>query len=167
MFKGKNGIYILVPLNILIWGYTAYMIFATFKNHEAVPLSGTNAPAAKINEADSLTYILKLNYKDPFLKSEPVRPKNNSIQQNNGNEKKAPSFQKSRLATVEKKALDIKYMGFIENKTSGTSAAMVSVNGSSQVIRQGQVIDEVTFQTITSEFIIVKLGKEKITIKRS
>jgi len=163
MFKGKKSLYILLPLNLFIWGYMGYKIYAALHEDEGMAAGETLISAPKPKTEDSVDYILALNYKDPFLKEEPrVKNTNRSVM--------PPAqpivVQKPVAPAPEKKQTDIKYLGLIENKTSGSTAAMVSVNGSSQVIHPGQTIDDMVFQTITPDFIVVKIGKEKLTIRK-
>ncbi len=163
MLKGKKSIYILLPLNLLIWGYMGYKIYAAFHEDDAMVSAENMISAPKPKTEDSAEYILSLDYKDPFLKEEPKAHTPRMVQ--------APIpqpavVQKPVAPPVEKKLADIKYLGIIENKSSGSMAAMISVNGSSQIIKPGQTIDDMVFQTITAEFIVVKIGKEKLTIRK-
>lgn len=164
MLKGKKSIYILLPLNVLIWGYMAYKIYSAFNEEEIGAVAGNNLPAPKLKAEDSNTYVLRLNYADPFLKQEPVwkgsaTPKYRAPAA-------APPAAAAKKAPAEKPPVEILYSGFIENTSKATRAAMVSVNGVSSIIRPGQVLEGILFESITADAIVVKIGKEKRTIRR-
>ncbi len=163
MFKGKKSIYILLPLNLLIWGYMAYKIYSVLNEEPENMVAESALPAPKLKTGDSSVYALKLNYQDPFLKQEPVWNRS-------GASKPAPLkpvvAALPKKAPVEKPVTEILYTGFIVNSSNRSTAAMVSVNGVSQIVKPGQVLDGVLFESVTSEAIVVKIGKEKRTIRR-
>jgi len=158
--------FLLIGVNVLIWGYAAYTLFSNSKSDELPGLSETFIPKSGSKPADSINYALSLDYPDPFLKEEPK----NKLQSTGGNysEKaeaaKAPV--KPAIAKPEPKTFDIKYLGLVQNKTSGTTTGLVSINGISRIIKPGQTIEEINFQEIKQDFIVAKVGREKVTIKR-
>lgn len=165
MLKGKKSIYILLPVNLLIWGYMAYKIYITLHEPEEPSVGSAAPPQPKVKPTDNVAYTLKLNYKDPFLKQEIKQKK--SVYAGAHAVVPAPAA-KSRTPVVKEvpPAPDIKYVGLIENKTSGSVSAMVSVNGSSQIIKPGQALGDIVFQSFTHEYLTVKIGREKLMIKK-
>lgn len=162
MFKGKKSLYILLPLNIFIWAFIGYKIYASLQD-EDVTLSEAKSPPVKLDHSDSASYSLQLNYADPFLKQEPARKSKPSAA--------APVKASSPVLVTEKKTapspaptLDIKYMGLVQNKTSGATTAMVSINGKSYLVKAGEVVEQVAFTSINSDAMTVKVGKNKLTI---
>ena len=73
MLKGKKSIYILIPLNILIWGFFAYRFYTLY--HQSDELVANNStPQTKIDDIrDSVNYKLNLAYEDPFLKKDKAK----------------------------------------------------------------------------------------------
>jgi hypothetical protein len=164
MLKGKKSIYVLLPLNLLIWGYMAYKIYAALHEEEA-PVTETLLPQPKAKPTDNAAYILKLNYKDPFLKQE-IKPKKPVYASVTASTQAPPAKPKTPVVKETIPPPDIKYIGMIENKTNGSVAAMVSVNGSSQIIKPGQALGDIQFHSFTQDYLTVKIGKEKLTIKK-
>ncbi len=166
MAIGKKTIFIMLPLNLCLWGYIGYKFYTAFTDDGAnLPI---NSPIAALHiKEDTAVYYLQANYPDPFLKDEPIKRlplKNYNVSTN-----------KSSLQTVVKKTptistvpiKDIKYLGLIQNKTSGTTTALISINGTSYIVKKGEVIDGVSFESITNEAIIARIGKEKLMINKS
>jgi hypothetical protein len=67
MLKNKKAIYLLIPLNVFIWGYFVYRFYAAFTDGDLPPATPP-VQVARVSELkDSLLYKLDLRYKDPFL----------------------------------------------------------------------------------------------------
>lgn len=66
---------------------------------------------------------------------------------------------------AEKSIKDIKYLGTVQNKTSGLTMAMISINGNSHVVKKGDSVEGMKFQNISKDVIEVK--DEGRTIKIS
>jgi hypothetical protein len=165
MLKGKKSIYVLLPLNLLIWGYMAYKIYAALHEEEA-PVTETLLPQPKVKPTDNTAYTLKLNYKDPFLKQE-IKPGKRAYAAAIAPAQAPPAAKpKAPVLKDTAPAPDIKYIGMIENKTNGSMAAMVLVNGSSQIVKPGQALGDIQFHSFTQDYLTVKIGKEKLTIKK-
>ena len=167
MLKNKKAIYILIPLNFLIWGFFIYRFYAAYTD------SDVSMPIAKIesvkleNLKDSLTYNLSLDYKDPFLKEgERAYKQSNS---GNGISESTPKRQviSVKAPTVPPKQLpEVKYLGLIKNNTSGLTTALVSVNGQSRLIKQNESIDGIVFKSFSRDSLTAKWGKERIVVRK-
>jgi hypothetical protein len=168
MFKGKKGLYILIPLNILIWGYFAYRFYSLY-NPDEEPIKNDAGVSAKPDDIkDSSIYKLQLTYDDPFLKTE---PKEKIVRFNT---KVTPKVSDKTKETVHKKLKEepekdrpiIKYLGLVKNNTNGFATAIVSINGSSKLIKQDETIDGMRFKEFTNENLTVVWKKEKILITK-
>lgn len=166
MLKNKKALYILIPLNILIWGFFVYRIFLAYNREEPLQANDKMSSLGTDFSKDSVNYSLTLTYQDPFLK------------------KNVHTFQKTNLAPEEpvkqKKAVDaiknppappknlpeIKYVGLIKNTSSGASTALVSVNGQSKLVKQNETLEGIQFKTFTRDSLVAKFGKDKIVVKR-
>jgi hypothetical protein len=163
MFKGKKGIYFLIPINILIWGFFIYRFYSAYHETDEVIVSD-NLPSIKLDDLkESITYKLRLNYDDPFLKKEVKQKKANSNQQNIGIQQKAVVV---KTPTVASQAPIIKYLGLVKNSSSGVGTAIVSINGQSRIIKQNETVEGVLFKSFDSNELIATWGKEKIVVKK-
>lgn len=166
MALGKKTLFVMVPANLLLWGYISYAVYQYMHEPEFTFPNEVIASSLKLNE-DTTTYVLNLDYPDPFLKEEVIKkPKQHNS--NFATTKIAVKPQlKNTKATSAEPAKDIKYLGLIQNKTSGTITALVSINGKSYIIKKGEIIEGVNFESITDQIIIAKIGREKLTINKS
>jgi len=170
MLKNKKAIYLLIPLNIAIWGFFIYRIYKGFADSEELVVNETKIKGDGGGIRDTTTYKLNLNYKDPFLKDVPKTQNHSNLGGNTPKElpvKKTELKVKVTTATVTPKPIpEIKYLGLIKNSTSGVSTALVSLNGQSKLIKANEVLDGVTFKSFDNTELIAVFGKEKITIKK-
>jgi hypothetical protein len=165
MLKNKKTLYILIPVNILVWGFFVYRFYSAFTESN-VPLSPVQTKAIKVLELkDSVTYKLSMDYKDPFLKDskrEYVRNYSNVGQQ----PKKVVQVKTPTVVIPPKQLPDVKYLGLIKNNSSGLTTALVSVNGQSKLIKQNEVIDGITFKTFNQDSLVAKWGRERIVVRK-
>ena len=165
MALGKKTLYYMVPINLVLWCYIGYKIYMWGKDEEYnIPEEKVLAPA-DLNK-DSNNYQLVLNYPDPFLKEEPRnKPVRTNLSVNT--KPQVNSVSKKNNIEVPNPPKDIKYLGLIQNKNSGVTTALISINGKSYIIKKGEVIEGINFESITTEIITAKIGKEKLTINKS
>lgn len=165
MLKNKKTVYILIPLNLLIWGFFAYRFYTAFNQSDVPTLKSHNIVLNTGSEKDSVQYTLKLNYLDPFLKHSAKQVAHNKIPDVPSTLQKPVNAVKS--PTAPPKALpEIKYMGLIKNTSSGASTALVSVNGSSKLVKQQEVVEGICFKTFTRDSLVVKYGKDIIVVRK-
>jgi hypothetical protein len=163
MLKGKKSLYILLPLNLAIWGFAAFKILKAFSSDDKTTIE---RPVPEVNffrNEDSLTYILSLDYDDPFLKD--VAQSSNVVKPSSIVRKETQTV-KPRIVPVATKTVDIKYLGLVQNKTTGTTTAMVLINGKSHLVKPGESVDDITFASINSDILNVKIGKDKVIIRK-
>ena len=169
MLKNKKVVYILIPLNLLIWGFFAYRIFSAFSETET-PLLNTTVQTIKTPVlSDSVIYKLSMAYKDPFLKESKEGESTNNQNYNATNteqqiKKNIPV--KTPVIIAPKQLPDIKYLGLIKNNTSGLSTALVSVNGQSKLIKQNEAMDGIVFKSFNRDSLVAKWGKERIVARK-
>lgn len=166
MALGKKTLYIMVPTNVFLWGYISYAIYQ-YMNEEPPELTELkDISRLQLNE-DTSTYTLRLDYPDPFLKEEATKK---SIKHNSTSViSKTPVIaQSAKTRTISPDPpKDIRYLGLIQNKTNGTSTALVSINGKSYIIKKGEIVEGINFESISDQTIIAKIGKAKLTISKS
>ncbi len=167
MLKGKVGVYIMIPLNILIWGFFIYRIYSAFMENEIPDINNT-VQTIKLDELkDSVDYKLSLNYKDPFLREgEKTKSHSNSGNSNSNNTELKVKVVKTPTLVV-KAPNDIKYFGLVKNNTTGVSTALVSINGKSHLVKKGDVIDGLSIKNISNDAVEIKEGKNSITVSKN
>ncbi len=162
MFKSKKGLYIAISLNLIIWGYVGYVVCDYLRTDDDIIPTELPVNFSKKKKSDSTTYSLALNYPDPFLKEEP-RPRNNNTSKSANNTSKPIQVTVPQKTITEvPKSLDIKYMGLVENKTSGAATGLVSINGKSFLVKKGEKVEGILIKTLSSEKMEVKIGKENL-----
>jgi len=168
MLKNKKSIYVLIPLNLLIWGYFGFKIYGAFSETELRPNSIQRKTVAMVLSSDTLMYRLNLNYEDPFLKVVnrarlSFNHTESSMRINHGQKQGLVEPAK----TMEQKKLpDIKYIGLIKNNTTGISRAIVALNGQSVLVKKGETTDGFTFKSFNKDSLVVKWEKEFIVIHK-
>lgn len=166
MLKNKKAIYILIPLNIAIWGFFIYRFYTAYNDYDG-PLAGEKMASIKLDDIkDSVTYKLSLDYKDPFLR-ETEKYRGNSQYASVPAKTVTPKVVVAKTPTVAPKQMpDIKYLGLIKNSNSGASTAIISLNGQSRLIKANDVIDGIAFKSFDKDELIAVWGKEKMVIKK-
>jgi hypothetical protein len=165
MLKNKKVVYLLIPLNVAIWGFFIYRIYSAYTDSD-VTMEAQNIQALKISTLeDSAMYVLSLDYKDPFLKGGEHTVKNYA-----GNGPPAEPLKKQaapvKAAPVPKPLPDVKYFGLIKNSNSGSITALVSVNGQSKLIKPNETMDGITFKSFNNDSLVARWGKEKIVVRK-
>lgn len=156
----------MIPINLLLWGYIGYT-FYDYINADIDSLP-TELPVnlAKKKKSDSTDYKLALNYADPFLKEEP-KPRNSiSNKSSNISNKPLPVTIPQKTITEAPKSLDIKYMGLVENKSSGVATGLISINGKSYLVKKGEKVEGILIKSLSAEKLEVKAGKENLSIAK-
>ena len=166
MLKGKKGVYILIPLNILIWGFFIYR-FVSLYNEDETSVDSASCMVLKMEpELDSISYKLNLKYSDPFLRNQPKPSGGNASSPKANTKKQLIVESSSKSKENEKPFADIKYLGLVKNNTNGTVTAIISINGSSKLIKQDEIIDGMCFKNFTTENLTVFTNKEKRIISK-
>lgn len=171
MLKNKKAVYLLIPLNLAIWGFFIYRFWAAY--HESdLPATEQQIQFSKFKSLkDSVTYTLSLNYKDPFLR-ETERSFHSSEPGNNSTTSTPSAFVKKEPAPAKTQPIstvklpEIKYLGLIKNSSSGLITALVSVNGQSRLIKPNETVDGVVFKSFNNDSLVAKWGKERIVARK-
>ena len=151
-----NKYHILLPAVIVIWGLIGYQLF-TFLNqseasgYDAAP-GNRKATAGKVEKS----YALLGNYRDPFL-----RKKNRRIDLSGSSVQSRKITTNVKLNTPDV-AVDwsvISYSGTIENNKSKTKIALISKQGKSAIVKEGESIGGFTVVRIWKDSIKVGYGK--------
>jgi len=167
VLKDKRFLYVLLPLNLLLWGYIGYKIYISLNDDNTFLPSEYPVSKADVKMVDSEKYTLSLDYEDPFLKEQPKHSKNRSGNTAvNITRPKPVNTNKSIQNIPVVKVNEIKYLGLIQNETSGLSTGLITVNGKSYIIKKGETVEGLVIKSIESENLLIKEGKTLLTIRK-
>jgi len=164
MFNRKKAVQLLIPINVLIWGFFVYRFYDLYRSEkDNIPIS-QNHTRKKI-EIETDSYVLKLNYADPFLKEYNTRTGYGLTSTNKL--KSTPIRNTISTKTATQNTLpDIKYLGLVQNSTSGVLTALVQMNGQSKIITPKEKVDGIIFKSFNKDSLIAKVGKRVFIVKR-
>ena len=159
--KNKKLIYILLPLTAIIWGMIVYRIFFDTNAQEESSLFVQNKSTQNRAVAPPDTFELLLNYPDPFLKHERRVIPNTDV---STTKKEAEPKPQKPAEVVNWPA--IKYGGLVRQVNQENELAIVTINGSSQLMKTGETVNDIKLIKIYNDSIIVSFQTQKRTIKK-
>ena len=137
--KNKSLIYILIPLVFLLWGLIFYKIFSKIDKQETVFKSLTNNRIKSIEELRD-SFVLKANYRDPFLSlNSKILNNSNELDHLNTNVNK---FSKSKFSKFNIVFPELKYFGLIINASSKKKIGLFQVNNRDVLLRENELYNE-------------------------
>lgn len=166
MLKGKKSIYILLPINLLIWGFIGYKIYSALNEDDAFVPQEITVSKTIMNKEDSIPYTLSLNYEDPFLKEEPKLSKKQTNNNASSVQKPAAPVKKTVTPPPPVSIKEIKYQGLIQNKNNGVSTALITINSRSYIVKKGELVEGLIVMAFDSECLNLKEGKTLLKIKK-
>lgn len=134
--KNKKMTYLLGVLVIVVWGLILYRIFAATNGGDGGAPIITSTTVKETYDDYALpkdTTHLLLNYRDPF----------GLVKQKDTDTRVKPV---RRAIAVLKPAIDwgfIKYSGYIRNPGSKKLVAILSINGKSELLGEGEAVEKV------------------------
>ena len=157
--------YVLLTLVVGIWGYVIYTIFAKVGDHDVAPIRAAYKPVA----ADNLGYYrwkdslpFDTIYSSPFLVSAVVEQPQEATP--TMADPYPPVEQYDPMAFAP--AMDIQYLGFIENEQQKHRVAIVQINGKQYYLRPKQSVEGVTLLQVSANNIKVKTDYQTLTINK-
>ncbi|MCC6373081.1 MAG: hypothetical protein IT236_18905 [Bacteroidia bacterium] len=167
MLKNKKAIYILIPLNLFIWGFFIYRFYSAYNSYDEPVATSELKNYKALETKDSIDYKLKLNYKDPFLKNHSKSDANLGNRSNTDALREIkPTAPKPAPVLVKAQAPEIKFLGLIKNTATGITMALVSINGQSHTIKPNETVDGILFKSLNRDSLVAKWGKERMVIRR-
>lgn len=164
--KGKFANFALGFLVIVIWAWVMFNVYDYVdedENLNALPVHKAMVSEQVVKEKE--TYILKLNYADPFLKKA-IRNTDNIVGNASGdNQNKL--FVKAETVKVipEQKVVLPQYLGRISNKKG--SVAIVLISNAEHMVQEGEQIENIKFVKILNDSIKVIIDKKVYYAKKS
>lgn len=170
----KAKLYLLVIVNLMVWGYVGYKIYGALQGDDDVDYSLNQTKIKTIDKpTEEVVEQLALNYDDPFLKqgnySGNIPSKNSNSSRNSQNlvSQKQPVIKVNTTKTVTPiPAFEIKYLGLVKNNSSGNLTALLNINGRSITVKQNDIVEGYIIKSISNESILAIKGKEKLVINK-
>ena len=152
----------MLPLVILVWGFVFYLLFGSFfssPNYAKEEVKQT----VNITEIKKDTFLIVADYRDPFLgKKVKSRVRSSSGVGN----RKSTGTKKPKSVKTEKSWPLIIYKGMIKNNNSERRVGILSVGGKEYLIKEKDVVGEVTVLSIKKNEVNVRFQKENKTITK-
>jgi hypothetical protein len=164
MMKQNSLKYILIVFVAAIWGIIIYKIFLVVNGPKNIAESSVIDTKSDSKGQRKDTFSIIANYPDPFLKSErSSKPTISPI--NNENAQKQTTKNSTKIVS-QKKWPDIIFTGVVSNFTGNKSTILITINGSSIIMKKGDLINDVTLISIARDSIKLKFQDEYRYIKR-
>ena len=133
MLKGKKGLYILLPVVVLIWSSIIFQVLDAFDDDDPVITASNTVSFVNIETKEREKFTLGIVDRDPFLGTI-YRPK--KVVNINPN----PRVKKQEIVWPS-----IKYKGLVSDQNNASSIYLIEINGSDQLMKVNDTFDEVTF----------------------
>lgn len=159
--KKKKTIYLLLPIILLVWGFVFFQLFSYFF---AEPSYATKEKefTVSIDEIKKDTFSIVANYRDPFLDKKTSLKTHPPIAQRTATK---ASKHKAIQPVPPKQWPVIKYKGMIKNNNNAERrVGIVTIGNQEFLVKEGSILNEISFITINKDYIKVSLQKEQKTI---
>ena len=163
MKNNKAMTYVLVVLVVGIWGYVIYRVLAGVSDTDVQPSRHTIKSNVDENLAyyrgnDSLAYDTL--YHSPFLMVASMQTTDIEAASTTDDQPLTEEYDPIVFAP----AMDILYLGYIENENHRNRVAIVQINGKQYYLRPKQQKEGITLQSIGASEIKVKTEYQTLTI---
>lgn len=159
MIKNKKLLYLLLPLVLCIWGFIGYKIYYNINNKPVYEINGNALLVSKDNKSKIDTFTIKNNYRDPFLNGA-ISSTSLQLQEEQEGFNDRAGFSNIQLVVFP----DLKYFGIITNTLKKQKVALVRIQGKDNIVREGDLKDNILIYRMYNDSLIIKLKKNKKTI---
>ncbi len=160
--KNKKLLFLLIPATLLLWGMILYKIFSAVSGGDN-NIGQNQEVVTPIDSNEQLltdTFSIHPTNRDPFLGK-----MNKTISTHTGGSSspKTVITPKSTLAppSINSTFPKIIYGGLIKNKQSNKQLVLIQINGQSNIMKIGEIFNEVELTKVFRDSIEVKFRKEK------
>lgn len=161
--KNKKLLFILIPCTLLLWGMILYKIFSAVSGNDDNMAQNQKILVLENSQEHLVadTFSIHPTYRDPF--SSKINKTTLSTYTGNSTPK-TPSSPKpivSSSSSINNTFPKIIYGGMIKNKQSNKQLVLIQINGQSNIMKIGDIVNEVELTKAFRDSIEVKFGKEK------
>ncbi len=164
--KNKKTLFILIPLNLFVWGYIGFVFYSSLNKKEQLVIRDNFPVQTGLALAETDTFSLALNYNDPF---KDIFGGSNSLRYTGNisvNKTANPVKKNVKSNAVVVNWPSIKYGGVIKNPKAKKVLALVAINNKEYMLKPGEVKDSVKLIAVFRDSITVQYLKEKRIIKK-
>ena len=155
------------PAVLLVWGLVAYRIISSLNNDEPAYNNVFSNVVPMEEDVQPESFSLRLDYRDPFLTGRPRKRAQRSVIDT---DIATPVAQPVTPAVQQPEpdpepVMDwspLAYVGLIQRSGSSNNqapVALVSINGSSRMVKTGDEIDGYAFTAVTKDSLMVTYGQ--------
>jgi len=164
--KNKKLLYLLIPINVIVWGYIGYTFLKSLNIETNIQLSSEYdsqiSNVASIPDTFSLLNNNKNPFKDIFFQRKNIKHKNSPNTSSVTNKTKINTSKRSNLELLPA----VRYNGLVKNQKTKKMLAIVTINNTDHLLKIGDTINRTKLLNIFKDSIIVRFNKEKLTIKK-
>lgn len=165
--KNKRLTYILIPLVLMIWGVIFYKIYVHISDDEVLlkekPTERKMEPAKTRD-----TFVVKANYRDPFLSGQKRQILAVSGIENGGNGGQVTGgFTRHKDPKPEIVIPDLKYFGMIVNANKKQKIGLFRLNNKDAIVKEGELFESFKISKLYNDSVKTTFGKIKKTFKKN
>lgn len=143
MLKGKKGLYILLPVVVLVWGMLIYKFVAAFSNDNIPELAQHTVTTAPIKTIVRNSFSISKVQRDPFLGNIYQLPK-----------KKVLKKVKKRMVKEVIQWPNLYYKGNVADKNGSTSVFMLEIDSQVHLLSMGDTANAILLHSKLSDSVI-------------
>lgn len=167
MAKGKTLTYLLMAGVVAVWGLIFYRVYIGMSEEDLeTPMTASaKVPYFKMVDHHQDQVNLDLNYRDPFspantyVETKPVASKLENVAA------PRPAMPGPMMSKPQVNWSNVQYTGYVNNATSKQKMVILSVNGNTAVLTEGQSAHGVKLLKYLGDSVSVQYQGEKKNIK--
>jgi len=162
--KGKKSVYILLPAVLLVWGIVAYRIISGLNTDQPSYNNAFRHVEPMEEDVQPEAFSLRLDYRDPFLTGRPRKRAQASVFNTDvASPLTQPAAKVQPTQPEPEPAMDwstVAYVGLIQRSKGRNEqpVALVTIKGSSRMVKAGDDIEGYLFTTVTRDSLEVTYG---------
>lgn len=160
----------MIPVLLVVWSIIIYRIFHVVNGNEKKQFdNGSKILAADSGISLPDTFSISGNYRDPFDYVKTKRSNEMSKAQLPAVQSSNPDKKETAIVTVKASITWplIEFSGIIKNNGSNKQFALIQINGTSTIMKQGDLKEAVELIRLTKDSVEVKFQTEIKWIKNS
>lgn len=168
--KNKKLNYILIPAVLFIWGAIIYNVVSGASGDEELPAYGTIPKVEREGMASLDSFVLDLDYKDPFLSRRNHTGVSSSytgsVSNSSTSTSKPKKVEKPKVVEPPMDWSFIEYHGIFTNSDKKVGVATVTINSKDYLLDKGDEIEEVKLLLLTEDSIKISYQGKNAFIKK-
>ena len=150
----------MLPIVILVWGFVFFQLFGSFFTSPNYAKEKENT-IISIEEVKKDTFLIVADYRDPFLGN---RAQSKKIGNSNNQARKIS--RKIAAKKSDKPWPSLAYNGMIKNNNSKRRVGIIKLNGKEYLIKEKDIVEDVTILNISKNFVKLRFQREIKTITK-